>query len=263
MNTFVGHFIALTLTLTLPLALNSQADGDTSGDALTAVTVLPPPRPYQAEYQARASGMRTSAYRRLSRTADNHYEISHGLSLRMLRANVVTVNETSQFSWHADGALAHRYQFEQSGVRRRKEQVEFDWANHTALMTRDGEQNQADLEPGALDNLSFSVHMSALLVHAQQGGDSDAFAEGALYSFTIVDGREVDEQTYRVLGEETLSTPQGELHTLKAERVRDTDSRRSTVLWLAKDYDYVLVRLEQSESNGSRTELVLQSISME
>jgi hypothetical protein len=250
----------LAFTLALPLCGPSVVR---AADKSSASTVLQAPRPYDAEYQARASGMRTSAYRRLIRTADNRFEISHGLSLRVLRANVVTVTETSEFSWHDTGALPLTYQYEQSGVRRRHEQVVFDWENHNAVLTRDGDQQQVSLEPGALDNLSFSVHMSALLMTARQRGNSAAFEEGALYSFTIVDGRDVDEMTYRILGEEKLSTPMGELWTLKAERVRDPDSRRSTLLWLVPDYDYVLARLEQTESNGSRTELMLQSITME
>lgn len=254
----INVFVSLCLILTLSGTAYSSV-----ADEFAASSALPAPRSYDAQYQARASGMRTGAFRRLIKTADNRYEISHGLSLRVLRANVVTVTETSEFLWHDTGAIAQRYQFDQSGVRRRHEQVEFDWQNQQAVMTRDGEQTRATVEPGALDNLSFSVHMSALLMAAEQRGDSAAFAEGAHYSFTVVDGREIDEHTYRVVGGEIVSTPMGDLHTLKAERVRDTDSRRSTVLWLAKDYDYVLARLEQSESNGTRTELLLQSISME
>lgn len=262
MNISADRFTAFALALALALPLCGTA-AISAADQPSNATALKAPRPFDAEYQARASGMRTSAYRRLTRIGDNRYEVSHGLSLRVLRANMLTVSESSEFSWHDSGALPHSYHFEQSGVRRRNEQVLFDWDNQQAVMTRDGQQQQLPLESGSLDNLSFSVHMSALLMAAQQRGDNAAFEEGTMYSFTIVDGRDIDEMTYRILGEEKLSTPIGELLTLKAERVRDPDSRRSTLLWLAKDYDFVLARIEQTESGGSRMELILQSITME
>jgi hypothetical protein len=43
------------------------------------------------------------------------------------------------------------------------------------------------------------------------------------------------------------------------ERVRDpTQSKRITVLWFAKDWDYLLVRLQQVETDGKEYNIMLQ-----
>lgn len=78
-------------------------------------------------------------------------------------------------------------------------------------------------------------------------------------TFQIVDGAEIDEHDYRIASYETIDTLMGELNTVKLERVRDPESSRSTEIWLASAYEFVLARLVQTESSGSRTELLLKS----
>jgi hypothetical protein len=225
--------------------------------------ILDPPRTFTASYQARARGMRTGAYRRLIKTGDNQYELSHGLSVSVLGANVVTVRETSRFAWSVTGAVPLHYEFAQSGVRRRAETVDFDWENKLIHQRYDDREQSVLLENGALDNLSFSAQMSSMLTAELQNGQTEQLREGRMFSFSMVDGRDVENHEYRILGEEVLNTPIGKLQTLKAERVREDGSRRSTLLWLAAEYNYVLARLEQVESNGAKTELMLQSITMD
>ena len=46
---------------------------------------------------------------------------------------------------------------------------------------------------------------------------------------------------------------------IKVERVRDpTQSKRQTILWFAKDWDYLLVRLHQVEKDGKEYQIMLQ-----
>src|SRR3546814_12835726 len=54
-------------------------------------------------------------------------------------------------------------------------------------------------------------------------------------------------------------TKAGQIEAIKVERVRDpTKSKRTTVLWFAKDWDYLLVRLQQVETDGKEYNLMLQ-----
>ncbi|WP_417360534.1 DUF3108 domain-containing protein [Gallaecimonas pentaromativorans] len=70
--------------------------------------------------------------------------------------------------------------------------------------------------------------------------------------------KELKEKVYRfrVVGEERLSTPYGDLDTLRVERVRDNSSRE-TLFWLAPKLHYTLVRLWQSKDGVEQMELVL------
>lgn len=51
----------------------------------------------------------------------------------------------------------------------------------------------------------------------------------------------------------------GTVDAIKVERVRDpTQSKRITVLWFAKDWDFLLVRLQQVESDGKEYQIILE-----
>lgn len=213
------------------------------------------PLPYAASYEARAMGMRTSAYRTLELADNNRFRLNHGLSVTALGANLITVNESTEFVWQAQGAVPLQYHYQQSGVRRRDEQVAFDWQQLSAAMNRDGREQTQTLEYGMQDNLSFSAQMSADLLN-----QPDLRTTDTLLTYQILDARRLEHHEYRVAGEERISTAAGELDTIKLERVRDSDSGRSTVVWLSTQHQFILAKLLQVESNGSEMELTLESI---
>lgn len=223
---------------------------------------LPAPQPYRAEYEARAMGMSTEAYRTLTVEEDGSFFLRHGLSLSILGATLVDVEERSHFQWQSNGAQPIRYAFEQGGIRKRQESVEFDWQNGSVTLQRDENQQVIDAEPGMLDGLSFSAQLSAnIQQYEAEGKLADIQPESPIrLSFTIVDGRESEVHEYDVLGFEAVETKQGVVNALRIERWREPDSERSTVIWLAADYHYTLARLEQTESNGTTTTLTLRDI---
>jgi hypothetical protein len=220
-----------------------------------ALADQPPPNPYTASYEARAMGMRTSAFRTLEAVDNNRFRLNHGLSVSVLGANLITVTESTEFLWQSQGAVPQQYHYKQSGVRRRDEQVSFDWEQSVAAMKRDNREQTQALNAGMQDNLSFSAQMSADLLN-----QPDLRVTDTVLSYEILDARRLEFHEYRVTGEELISTAAGELHTLKLERVRDIDSGRSTVLWLSTQNQFILAKLLQVESNGSEMELTLESI---
>ncbi|MDO9521632.1 MAG: DUF3108 domain-containing protein [Pseudohongiella sp.] len=242
------------------LLLSALAFQSSSALAADLPASPPAPAPYEAEYEARAMGMRTDAYRRLERIGDNEFRLSHGLSVSVLGANMITVEEKSQFSWDEEGAVPLVYSYKQTGVRRRDERVNFDWTpanadQPNAHMIRDGrEQNQA-INKATLDNLSFSAQISADLMNKPQLRAADT-----MLSYEILDARRLETHEYRVLGAERISTPAGELDTIKLERIRDSDSGRTTLIWLAADQQFTLAKLSQTEGGGSAMELNLKRI---
>jgi len=78
-------------------------------------------------------------------------------------------------------------------------------------------------------------------------------------SYQVVDGDEIETYDFRVLGEDKVSTKAGQVDAIKVERVRDpTQSKRETILWFAKDWDYLLVRLHQVETDGKEYQIMLE-----
>jgi hypothetical protein len=58
-----------------------------------------------------------------------------------------------------------------------------------------------------------------------------------------------------------LTTPAGDMLTVKLERIRAHGSDRQTTFWLAKDHDYLLTKLKQ-QGNGQGFELNLESFTL-
>lgn len=210
------------------------------------------PRPYDATYKAKALGMSATAFRRQTITKPQHYTLENSLSLTVLGANVGTVVETSQFRWQDGIIVPLHYEYNQTGLSASSERVDFDWDNELAESSSDGDSWQLPLSPGILDKLSYSVQIGQDIVTH----DLEEFR------YEVLDEDKFDEHLYRITSSEVLDTPLGKLNTVKIERIRSGDSRRRTTVWLASDWDYLLVRLEQISSSGTETELSIEAATM-
>lgn len=247
----LGNLALLSSLLLTASASLAQSGIDLNGAA------LPAPTPYSASYQARAMGFRTEAYRQLYLQQDGSYHVRHGLELSVLGATLISVEESSHFNWSDQGAVPLDYHYRQGGVRKRDERIRFDWDSAMAMTSRDDQQQEAELQSGLLDNLSFTAQMSADLLRLAQ--TTDLSEGGQTLQYALLDRHEVDVHTYTIVGTERIETLIGEVDTLKIERVRAPERDRSTTIWLAVDHEYTLARLEQVEG-GTRTELLLKSI---
>lgn len=210
------------------------------------------PRPYEAIYKAKALGLSAEAFRRQTVTSPLHYTLENSLTLTVLGANVGSVTETSKFRWEDGSIVPLHYSYQQTGLSASSEQIDFDWVSEQALSRSDDESWQLSLNQSVLDKLSFSVQI----------GQDISTKNLEEFRYTVLDEDSFDEHLYRITSREILDTPLGKLNTVKIERIRATDSRRKTTVWLASDWDYLLVRLEQVSSSGTETELTIESATM-
>ena len=211
------------------------------------------PRPYDVTYTAKALGFSATAFRRQTLTAPEHYTLENSLSLIVLGANVGSVSETSEFRWEDGTIVPLHYEYEQTGLSASVESVDFDWEKGLADSRSDDESWQLELSPGVLDKLSYSVQIGQDILNK----DLEEF------QYEVLDENQFDDYLYQITATEVLDTPLGKLNTLKIERIRSSQSRRRTTVWLASDWDYLLVRLEQVSSSGTETELSIDTATMD
>ena len=83
------------------------------------------------------------------------------------------------------------------------------------------------------------------------------YTESTEVEFQVIDTDEIETHLYRVSGNELTETALGSLNTVKVERIREDNSNRSTTFWLASEWNMLLVRFLQTDSSGSKTELLL------
>lgn len=220
-------------------AFSSTASGaDDSSPELT---------PYEANYSAAMSkgvSLSGSGTRSLSDQGNNVW-----LYRTEVESFIADIDESLVFLWEDGKVVPLRYRYRMAGflIKDREQSIDFDWQTGIAKGKYRGKSFELALEKGALDPLGYQLQLHQDL----KAGKRDV-------TYQVIDKGRYDEDRFAVIDEESRSASGRNLNTLKAEKVRDEDSKRQTLMWFDPDQDYLLVRLLQVEPDGSEYELRLQ-----
>ncbi|NQD92261.1 DUF3108 domain-containing protein [Pseudomonas sp. CrR25] len=202
-------------------------------------------KPFSASYTAdwKQVPISGSAERGLQALEDGRWQLSFEASML-----VASLSEQSTFRVENGAFLPLAYRFERSGLGKGKEvEQDFDWTAKQVIGNDRGTPIRFPLNRGLQDKSTYQLVLQ-----------QDVAAGKKSMSYQVVDGDEIETYDFRVLGEEAVRTKAGLIDAVKVERVRDpTQSNRKTVLWFAKDWDYLLVRLHQVEKDGKEYQIML------
>lgn len=205
------------------------------------------PKPFSASYTAdwKQVPVSGSAERSLQKLDDGRWQLVFKASML-----VAGLTEQSTFTVENDAFLPQSYKFERSGLGKSKDvEFDFDWTQKQVIGSDRGDPVRFPLNRGMQDKSTYQL----ALQHDLAAGEKSM-------SYQVVDGDEIETYDFRVLGEEVVRTAAGLIDAIKVERVRDpTQSSRKTILWFAKDWDYLLVRLHQVEKDGKEYQIMLKS----
>lgn len=207
------------------------------------------PSLYRAVYKADYKGLPISAkgIRELSRDEAGNYLLSSKAT--SIFASII---ETSEFTLEGSDVIPLEYQYHRKGIGKKRDAVlSFNWEDNTVLNDVQNQPWTMDVPNGAMDKLVYQFKLREDLMAAYEAGEDWPELE-----YTIADGGKLKSYAFEVIGEEEISTPVGNLKTIKATRVRDSRNRQST-FWLAPDYEFLLVRFQQIEADGDGFELLL------
>ncbi len=182
-----------------------------------------------------------TAIRELKRQENGQWLLSH-----TVESSLLGLKETSLFDWQQSQPKPKVYQLKQSSVGKKKsELLEFDWTELQVHHQTNKPAGILDIPAGTFDKLTYQLKLRQDLLNGQEPG---------IYS--VAEKRKLKEYGFILLGSEQLDTPVGKLNTVKIKRDRGPNSKRETFLWLAKDWDYLLVKIEQQEK-GKNYEVVM------
>ncbi|KAB0550806.1 DUF3108 domain-containing protein [Pseudomonas argentinensis] len=205
------------------------------------------PKPFSASYTAdwKQVPVSGSAERSLQKLDDGRWQLVFKASML-----VAGLTEQSTFTVDGDAFLPQSYKFERSGLGKSKDvEFDFDWSQKQVIGSDRGNPVRFPLNRGMQDKSTYQL----ALQHDVAAGEKSM-------SYQVVDGDEIETYDFRILGEEVVRTAAGLIDAIKVERVRDpTQSSRKTILWFAKDWDYLLVRLHQVEKDGKEYQIMLKS----
>ncbi|GAB7533080.1 DUF3108 domain-containing protein [Pseudomonas sp. 3A(2025)] len=203
-------------------------------------------QPFSASYTAdwKQLPMSGTAERSLQAGADGVWNLNFKASMV-----IASLSESSTLKVDKDVMVPQTYHFERSGLgKSKKVDLVFDWSTKFVTGTDRNDAIKLPINRGVLDKSTYQLALQ-----------HDVAAGKKSMSYQVVDGDELDTYDFRVLSSEKVDTKAGQIDAIKVERVRDpTQSKRTTVLWFAKDWDYLLVRLQQVETDGKEYNIMLQ-----
>ena len=210
-----------------------------------------PLAPYEARYTASMSkgvSLNGEGVRELTDQGNNVW-----LYRTDVDSFIADINESLIFRWENGQVIPLRYRYHLSGflIKDRKQSIDFDWQAGTATGSYRGEKFEVELRDKTLDPLGYQLQLHQDL----KAGKRDV-------TYQVLDKGDYDDDRFAVIDEDSLSDNGRTMNTLKAEKVRDEDSKRQTLMWFDPARDYLLVRLLQVEPDGSEYELKLKDATL-
>ncbi len=232
------HFLKIT-TKTVLLCLALVAFGDSAAYADAAL------KPYEVRYLTKQWGMKLKLTRSLLQQAEHSYLLRENGSVMLQK-----LGQESHFCIEGGTLIPQHFSYELSGVVSRSRKVEFpDKLGEPVRSLYKGSWYDFPWRAGMLDRLSQQEQVRLYLM--EHGADN---IDQSL-AFTVVDGRKVKDYTLDFVGRERLSTALGEMDTVHFTRKHPNNSRQ-TDIWLAPQWDYLMVRTRHTEDNKT-TEAVI------
>lgn len=157
--------------------------------------------------------------------------------------------QTSDGYLYGAGLQPVHYLYQFGDKKNKTFSADFDW--ESKKINLHGEQNdqRLDLSEGTQDLLSFMYQF--MFVPPLQN-----------MQLNITNGKKLGVYIYSFEGEETITTKMGDIKTVHLLRMV-AEGEKKTELWLALDYQYVPVKIRETEKEGKVYELLANSLETE
>lgn len=200
-------------------------------------------QPYEAIYKTSASGFKVNV-KRLLEVDGSRITISNSA-----KRFFFGMRESSVLQLHEDGHLsALTHEHKRRGVSRKHDkELVFDWQENTVQDLLRPARTPLTVENPTYDKLSYQTRMRLDLIR----NPDLHYCE-----YRVTNGVKNRVYSFERLGEEILKTPLGDLRTIKFKREGGDDDRQVSV-WVAPDWDYILVRIDQTREQGGKTEQLM------
>ena len=204
---------------------------------------------FTANYKASANGLGASALRKLEILDGGLYQLSNSLEAMLAGQVIARLSQTSEFYLNSHQLIPQSYDYLLTGISTRTTAISYDWDAGIAASNNNDQSWSVKLVSGVMDELS---HQFALRLQIQRG-------ETEKLEFQVIDEDEIEANRYRLLGKEVLNTALGRLNSTQLELQQAEGSQRTTKIWLADDWQYLLIKIEQEDQSGLHIKLELEN----
>jgi len=194
---------------------------------------------FENTYNAKLYGFNITVTSRLSALPNGNYEYIFNAD-----SSVGKVSESTEVSWKENEKLVvpRHYTYKRKGMgNNRDDELIFDWTNLKLNNTKKNQVTDLEANNKLHDSLSYQVQLN-----------QDLIAGKNKFSYSVTNTRKIKTYKFEIVGEENLTTSLGDVKTVKVKRTRDNDDL-VTYAWFAKDFQYLLVRMQQEENGSAYT----------
>jgi hypothetical protein len=202
--------------------------------------------PYEAVYRTKVNGFNVNVQRRVQ-VQESRVSVSNDA-----KRFLFGFHESAVLVESSEGVLmAETYDHKRRGLSHKHDkELVFSWTEDTVRDLLKPKRPPLPVGRPTYDKLSYQTQMRL-----------DLLREPDLQHLEYCVTNGVRNRIYSLerLGEEILDTPLGKLRTMKWQREGDDDDRQVFV-WFAPDWNFLVVRIDQTKVSGGRTErLILRS----
>lgn len=215
----------------------------------SSLAMAQPLTPFTASYAADMKNIPVNgeAVHSLQQNSDGTWDLKFQASMFVAR-----LTEQSTLALENEQVVPLNYHYQRKGLGRSRETTQtFDWTTGEVRGVHKKDAFTLPTQPGLLDKTTYQLALQR-----------DLMAGKTEMSYMVVDGDDVEKYDFRVTGEQRVTTRNGQFDSVEVERIREPDAKRETTLWFAKDWNYLLVRLSQIETDGQHYQIVLKDASM-
>ncbi len=195
---------------------------------------------FKAQYNANVKGFAVKASRTLTKVNENQFKLNFKAT-----SFIASIDETSTFIINNSNIQASHYQYNQSTAgKKRQRSLVFDTQAQTIQSDTGDNKTSIAYTQSVLDKLNYQLQLQLDLMHGKQS-----------LQYTIADKDNLKDYQFEILNEELLTTPAGSFNSVKVKVIRENKDK-ITYIWFAKDWQYLLVQLEQYK--GEKKDLSIQ-----
>ncbi|MTI63986.1 DUF3108 domain-containing protein [Methylophaga sp.] len=213
---------------------------------------------FSANYLVRLNGIQAGELKRTLTTQENGLRKFSSVSqakgvFSFFKPDVI--EETSVWKLVDDRVTPQRYRYQRTGGKKDKFlQMQFNWRQKQVSIDDREHPWELDIKTGVLDKLVYQISLMRDLNKGIKQVD-----------YLIADGGHLKTYEIKVLARETITTPMGQIETIKLTRHREKPNDRETTLWCAPALGYLPVKLEHVEDEAVFTAVLrrLQGIDTE
>jgi len=239
MQRILNLLLSASLLISTHLFAETEAPAPEAVDQINTENIQHPYPEFSAVYKATWRGgwipISVVAEKSLSYKEDQTAELRFEAD-----SAIAGLQEISTFSWDKEQIKPLQYRYLRTGLFDEPDRHQiFDWQNQSVSDIALKKDYPNQWHEQIQDNLSY---------HLQAGID---LKNGKTqFSYPVFDRKKVKDFKFQLVGYESLETKMGTLRTIKVNQIEKKKKKVKTSIWFAKDYDYMLVRLEQKKKDG-------------